>query len=512
MRTSSDVVVSTRLLIYLSCRKSLELHDKRHREIAVFVQRIRRLDDAITISSPLSTKKRKTRKSEVTELSSTATGCIEEEQADGDEEWADSSTIFEDEIDIKRLCSSSAKENRSTKKAQKAVKKIAKNQLRVQIITSEDIVHISQALHPFKTYLVGETHTGYDEVGNGQGLLNNSTIDANIAFNTGTFQYASLRQNINAKKLAKAQGIGTPKTPDENGSWHEDPQIVETLGRLEIAVVTSVSSSREKKCLLSKLCDAIHNDLLIVENEDRDTMMRMAGYWRYVNKRTYNAMIRNNQLWDWATGAKLDEIEEADEADEAQVKQEGLSGGLDTQEVGNDDQDPVECYDADFSFAETDGQVLVLRKSVDDEKEPVEGEFEGKADTRHLTSVHCRTSSPPEPISPCLRHQAEAVKDVFPQGADDDMLATEEKEREYYNQHYDYDFGADLDYYRKQSTKHQNSAAKSLRPPRTPISKVKPTGSHLPDVAASDPQRQEPLHLRSPRPKAPALNLHAPGW
>lgn len=472
-RTSYDVVISINLLIGLRCRKSLELHDKRHREIAIFVRRILRLDDDVTVPSPLSTKKRKIRKSDSTELSGMAIDSIEEELIEGGEEWADSSTIYEDDVDIKRLRTSNAKENRSIRKAQKAEKKIAKNQMRVQIITSEDVEQINQALHMFGTSLVGETHVFYDENGNGQGLLNNSTIDANIAFNTGTFKYASLRQNITVKKLAKAQGIGTPKIPDEIASWQEDPQIMETLGRLKIAIVTSSPSSRERKTILSKLCDAIHNDLMIVENEDRDTMMRMAGYWRYVNKRTYNAMIRNNQLWDWATGAKLEEIEEVDEDNDAEIEPEGLTKKADTQEVDiNDRSPPVESYDADFTFAETESSLLVLHRSVAD-KTPVEGEFEGKADTRHLTTIHRHTSSPPEPVSPDRPYKTERVNDAFLDEREDDLFGAEEQEHEYYDKHYDYDYSEDLEYCRDQSTEHQNSTPKSLRPPRTPVSKAK---------------------------------------
>ncbi|KAI4129690.1 MAG: hypothetical protein LQ347_003672 [Umbilicaria vellea] len=476
MRTSSDVVISTRLLIYLSCRKSLELHDKRHREIAVFVQRIRRLDDAITISSPLSTKKRKTRKSENTERSSTATDCIEEELVEGDAEWADSSTIYEDDIDFKRLCSSNAKENRSTKKSQRAEKKIAKNQMRVQIVSTEDIAQISQALHPFTASPIGETHAGRHENGDGQGLWNNSTIDANIAFNTSTFRYASLRQNIAVKKLAKAQGIGTPKTPEENVSWQDDPQIVETVGRLNIAVATCGPSSRKRKTLLSRLCHAIHSDLLIMENEDRDTMMRMAGYWRYVNRRTYNAMVRYNHLWDWATGAKLEEIEEVDEENGGDEDQESLAKGPETQEVDADDcHCPVESYDADFMFKEPDSSLLILRKSVVDEEGPIGGEFEGKADTRHLTGSHRRASSPPEPISPCLRYQTKAATHVFSDEVADDVFAATDSGREYYDKYHDYNFSEDLDYYRKQSPKHPNSASKSLGSLRPTKSRIKPT-------------------------------------
>lgn len=39
----------------------------------------------------------------------------------------------------------------------------------------------------------------------------------------------------------------------------------------------------------------------------------MAGYRRYANRRTYNQMVKNNELWDWGAGQKLPEIEEDNE-------------------------------------------------------------------------------------------------------------------------------------------------------------------------------------------------------
>lgn len=58
-------------------------------------------------------------------------------------------------------------------------------------------------------------------------------------------------------------------------------------------------------------------------------MMRMAGYWRYVNRRTYNAMVRHNQLWDWATGGKLEELD---------LDLSGESDDLTNDDDGDDDE------------------------------------------------------------------------------------------------------------------------------------------------------------------------------
>ncbi|KAA6409338.1 MAG: hypothetical protein FRX48_06891 [Lasallia pustulata] len=475
-----------------ACRKSMELHDKRHREIAAIVQKILGLEGTIIIASLLSTKKRKSRKRETSGLRSTATNIVDPKMIEGVEESADSSTICKEESDIKKLRTPNTKENRNTKKAQKGEKKIVNNQRRVQIISSEDVEQISRALHPSRTSLVGESHVGSDENGNGQGLLNNSTVDANKIFNDRTFKYASLRPNIGFKKAAKAQGISTPKTPDDSVIWQEDPQIVEILGRLNVDVVAGGPSSRERKTLLSKLCYAIHNDLLIQENEDRDTMMRMAGYWRYVNKRTYNAMVRNNQLWDWATGAELEEVDEEEEEEDAEVNEEYSFPGPDTARADADGRD---------IFAENDNK-----------KGLAEGEFEGKADTRHLTSTHHRASSPSEPVSADLPYQSEKAIDGFLYEEDGDAFlykdedvvsAAEEKGREHHNKHHDYDHREDLAYSRQQPTNHQPSNPRSLPRPPTPILRLTIPNPKPPNAAPPRTQAltAPTLRAKTARPK-----------
>ncbi|MCJ1301688.1 hypothetical protein MMC08_004489, partial [Hypocenomyce scalaris] len=373
------------------------------------------------------------------------------------------------------------------------------------IITSEDIERISQALHPFRIPLGGESCGDQNSNGNGQGLLNNSTIDANITFNTRTFRYASLRQNIHAKKLAKAQGIEAPNTPDNNVLGQEDSQIVETLGRLNITVVTAGASCSERKTLLSKLCDAIHNDLLIVENEDRDTMKRMAGYWRYVNKRTYNAMVRNNELWNWATGAKLEEIEEIEEFNEekeAERDQEGFADGSGAHEVEVHSQDIlVERYDTDFSFRDAEGLPLVLREPAEDKKGAAEGQFDGKPDTRHLTSINHRASYYPEPVSANPLNQTGKAGKQIVDGGEEDAFVAEDEEHQYYNEHYDYEYGEDVNYYIAHSTKYKNSAPLF----RHSRSKAKNVGERFSKLATA-----KVTALKAPTPKSTTPKVTTP--
>ncbi|KAI4139407.1 MAG: hypothetical protein L6R39_006298, partial [Caloplaca ligustica] len=122
-----------------------------------------------------------------------------------------------------------------------------------------------------------------------------------------------MRQSVHLKKLLKSNGIGKPRAYP---NAQEDPEITSILERLGVTS-NPVHASKERNTLVKQLRNAIRDDTEKVENENRDTMMRMAGYWRYVNRKTYNVMVRNNELWDWATGQKLEEVEEEEVEEEA---------------------------------------------------------------------------------------------------------------------------------------------------------------------------------------------------
>lgn len=76
------------------------------------------------------------------------------------------------------------------------------------------------------------------------------------------------------------------------------PTVVEMLRQLRVDTEPS-NTSKGRKQLVNKLTIAIEADLLAHDNEQAATMQRMAGYWRYANKRTYNFMVRNSEIWDW---------------------------------------------------------------------------------------------------------------------------------------------------------------------------------------------------------------------
>lgn len=288
------------MLTYDRCRKSTVLHVKRHRDIATLVQGILELDDAQAGTSPLINKTRKTRKDDESEVMKLDTGIIDE--SGESEDWPDTSTVCDDDVDGQIFGLAETKEKLDFKKPPKAERKTAKNKSRFQVTTAEELQRIQDALHPARDPLSNKGG-GYLE---SNSLINNATIDTNIAFNSHTFQYSSLRSGVQKRKLEKYNGLSTPRSR----APLNDSQMSAILHRLGISSSAVSNNTKERTSRIISLRGAIEKDLGCVENEDRETMARMAGYWRYANRRTYNAMVRTNELWDWATGAKLEEIEE----------------------------------------------------------------------------------------------------------------------------------------------------------------------------------------------------------
>ena len=301
-------------------------------------------------------------------------------------DWEDSSTLFDEEDDFKAL---SGKENALSRKAQRAERKVARNQAKFSIITSEDMARVDLALHPEKTAANGVAHEQSPDP------LDNRTIEANINFNAGTFKFDTLRQAVHAKKLLKNNG--PPKNRTGDSSTDEGIHLDTIVHKLGIRSVVT-NNSKHRKSLMAKLQEAVKADLLCIANEDRDTMERMAGYWRYVNRRTYNVMVRNNQLWDWSTGAKLEEIEEdaEEEEDEDEDEDEDDILSLDERfsEISTAATTPNIPYSPDVSDCSEafglagEGASAVERsdtiQAANGMDAPASSAFAGKADTRHI--------------------------------------------------------------------------------------------------------------------------------
>lgn len=384
------------------CNTSREVHDKRHRGIATLVQAIRNINGADGEILPGETPNRSRKKLEEIANMRWRDGIKKLDELIPDD-WEDCNDPPDaEEADVSAVIP--IRENTVSKKAQRAERKLAKNQARFDIVSTEDVSKVDAALHN------GLVRGALDP-------LAHNMIEANIAFNPGTFKFGTLRQDVHTKKLLKNNGL--PKIDEGETQREEAAKMAIILQRLGVSTDV-LRNTRERKSLLAKLHEAIRYDLECVENEDRDTMMRMAGYWRYANRRTYNVMVRNNQLWDWGTGAKLEEVEEESEEDDMSSLDDRfseMSTAATTPIIPHFSPDIDSCSEGfDLSAA----SALITSRAgtaaaVDEAKTPTQETFTKQADTRHLqtptrvvaadpTATSSVTPSPsPKPVIPWTR-------------------------------------------------------------------------------------------------------------
>ncbi|KAI9836653.1 MAG: hypothetical protein M1819_001287 [Sarea resinae] len=245
-----------------ACRKSAELHDKRHREITDLIAEVHKLDEEEEESFVGTSRKKGKGKARAMPFRPEQVADAGAEADDAAPDAGDAEGEEQDqEVNAPAgpagiRASKSSKVKKLSKKEKKAAKNLAKAKGRPKVITGLDVDHVGKMIH-------FDDHPAEQQVGAGQANLD--SVEAILA---------------------------------------------------RLGVQQSSSGSKQRKGLAEKLSQAIRGDLDVVDNENRETMMRMAGYWRYVNKKTYNHMVENNTIWDWHTGARLARVEEEEDAEE----------------------------------------------------------------------------------------------------------------------------------------------------------------------------------------------------
>ena len=323
-------------------------------------------------------------------------------------EWdSNASTLNndDDEAEERKQYLSGVMESPYSCKAAKVERKAAKHQILLDVITQEELSMIEEALHP-------QAEKQANTVSKGQGLADNQTIDENITFNPHTFKWGGLRQGVHAKKIAKANGK-KPNTPEQNN------KILNSIFAV-LGIKTNISkANKERKALDSKLRAAILRDLVAFDNDQVETMQRMAGYWRYANKRIYNEMVRNNELWDWATGEKLLEITEAD-LDVIEEEAENVGNG--TQGVRRGRLTAESWHDAGFELPADLAALAIADRSNKDGKgggsdTELNGEIESARDRISISKL----ASSPE----CPTVQTPNLNALSPSSSDESWERTE---------------------------------------------------------------------------------------
>jgi len=80
-----------------------------------------------------------------------------------------------------------------------------------------------------------------------------------------------------------------------------DPAIFFRLG---IEMINPAKNSKARKDLVVKLVTSIKEDIEIIEREDKESIMREEGFWRWAGKTAYHAIAQTRTELDWATGQK----------------------------------------------------------------------------------------------------------------------------------------------------------------------------------------------------------------
>ncbi|KAI9705449.1 MAG: hypothetical protein M1836_006204 [Candelina mexicana] len=272
-----------------ACRKSAELHDKRVREIGTLLEDLKQVDVANRPETLRLGNQRRESVEPAEDVFSVVSDTSIAPSTFGDDENT-GSTANPNRIRLRR------KENKAIKKA----RNWTTSRPQITVLTTEYVQFIHDALKTPKPEPLG---TRSHSRNNSNSLRRDGIIAENLAYNSKTVSYH--RWVAGRKKEAKS----TLQSKAES-KYQEVPS--EILARLGVEVYVQ-GASKERKSAVSKLCEAICNHLTTVENEERMTMMRMAGYWRYVDRKQYDLMKENNQIWDWTTGHKMTPVIENEE-------------------------------------------------------------------------------------------------------------------------------------------------------------------------------------------------------
>ncbi|MCJ1415947.1 hypothetical protein MMC32_002282 [Xylographa parallela] len=200
--------------------------------------------------------------------------------------------------------------NKKDKKAEQSARRAKAHA--GKLVTADDVARWEAALHP-----PVPDRSDADA----------ATIAAMLSYTPQLSACSAIKQDAHAKKTLRRNTLTNPSTPATKAA------IIDAL----LAKVEIVDSStaryvgKEGKALMGKLRALIEAHLTVSANEERYRMQRMEGYWRYVNRRAYNRMVRKGELWDCGTGGKLAEIEEGEggEGEEEGVEEgKGVEAGI----------------------------------------------------------------------------------------------------------------------------------------------------------------------------------------
>ncbi|MCJ1472358.1 hypothetical protein MMC13_001005 [Lambiella insularis] len=181
----------------------------------------------------------------------------------------------------------------ATRKAMKAEKTAKRAKDRSgNDVTHEDVQRWEAALHPDRPTIT---------------LRNNEFVLSALAYQTQFSKYSKQReaplpkdQEPPRKQRKEQRATKDSKPSHEAPSTPPSPFLTPTidarqvdpiLAKLDIASATPRYASKEGRPLLAKLKEQVAGHLAVTAFEDEETMKRMGGFFRYVNRVTYDRLV-----------------------------------------------------------------------------------------------------------------------------------------------------------------------------------------------------------------------------
>ena len=260
------------------CRRGAEEHEKRHREIAELVHKLKEFKLAeAQPASPLSPK---------------APNLVAHQ-------W------------------SPAGESPLTKKERKAVKKAKRVSEMPKVVSGADVDHVARVLHP-------DGHNA-DDAEDERRLLEDPDIKLNRCFHKGTSNKREIRNELVKKERHSS-----------NAEVHVEPeQINGILQLLDVSPAIALTGTPEEKRIVESLKQKIEKDLVQMQKESEQTMMRKGGFWRWASKKAYIRLVQNGRIWGQKSSdgivQKINEIEAANEPD-TNLEKSAVAGAPDSVE------------------------------------------------------------------------------------------------------------------------------------------------------------------------------------
>ncbi|KAI9827236.1 MAG: hypothetical protein M1832_005374 [Thelocarpon impressellum] len=303
----------------ISCRNSAEQHDKRHREVATLIQSIQDYDENCKGES----SRHRARKGDFDcDFLAPFDDGIDTELLEDNETLT---VVSGDGADVRAEAFGPRSADVKGKRARKAAKRAAKSHGRIRTVRADDVALVQGALHPPEPEALSTRPRSRNNSADLKGRQRPVLRTQGHGANTQELYVWEPRSKENSSG-------GSGKTP-ANRTWDlalgKDREVkkiategipAEMLQKLGVPLEGALSADKERKVLLARLCEAIRYDIVTVDNEEKETEMRMEGYWRYVNRKTYNEMVWNNSERDWNSGEKLSNSRRDDNG-------EGPSGG-----------------------------------------------------------------------------------------------------------------------------------------------------------------------------------------